>query len=128
MYIVCGVKFIRIDGTGCEQKMKSATKNQMYVMEIFYFFHQKQINMRMTHIYCGISIQRHFTWGCLRQNDVYNTKEENFMEYSITAEELQEMLNLMANGYICEKLEASETLYFYFCKAEDVKCFEFVKC
>ena len=89
MYIVCGVKFIRIDGTGCEQKMKSATKNQMYVMEIFYFFHQKQINMRMTHIYCGISIQRHFTWGCLRQNDVYNTKEENFMEYSITAEELK---------------------------------------
>lgn len=50
------------------------------------------------------------------------------MEYSITAEELQEILFLTANGWKCERFEADETLYLHFTNGSEVKKFEFVRC
>ena len=50
------------------------------------------------------------------------------MEYSITAEELQEILFLTANGWNCERFEADETLYLCFTNGSEVKQFEFVRC
>lgn len=50
------------------------------------------------------------------------------MEYSIVAEELQEIIKLISNGYKCEKFEADETLYLRLEKDGDIKEFEFVNC
>lgn len=50
------------------------------------------------------------------------------MEYSIVAGELQEIIELVSNGYKCEKLEADETLYLRLEKDGDKKEFEFVNC
>lgn len=50
------------------------------------------------------------------------------MEYSIVADELKEIIELVSNGYKCEKLEADETLYLCLEKDEDTKEFEFVNC
>ena len=50
------------------------------------------------------------------------------MEYNITAEELQEILDLVANGWNCERFEADETLYLCLTNGSEVKKFEFVCC
>lgn len=50
------------------------------------------------------------------------------MEYSITAKELQEIMELMLNGYECEKFEADETLYVKCTKGDMIKEYEFVRC
>lgn len=50
------------------------------------------------------------------------------MEYSIIAEELKNIIELIADGYKCEKLEADETLYLRLEKDGDIKEFEFVEC
>ena len=49
-------------------------------------------------------------------------------EYSITAEELQEIMELMANGWKCEKFEVDETLYIRCTHKSEMKDFEFVQC
>lgn len=49
-------------------------------------------------------------------------------EFSITATEIRKMLNLAADGWICEKIEENETLYIRFTKGKEEAEFELVKC
>ena len=50
------------------------------------------------------------------------------MEYSITAEELREILHLVETGWNCERFEADETLYLRLTNGSKVKKFEFIRC
>jgi exoribonuclease II len=49
-------------------------------------------------------------------------------EYSITAEELQEIFDLMADGWRCTTLEEGATLYICLELCSETREFEFVKC
>ena len=49
-------------------------------------------------------------------------------EYSITADELQEIFELMEDGWRCTTLEEGETLYIRLELCSEIKKFEFVKC
>ena len=43
------------------------------------------------------------------------------MEYSITEEELREIIEMLGNGWYCETVEADETLYVRFSDGEETK-------
>lgn len=50
------------------------------------------------------------------------------MEYSITEDELREIIETLGNGWYCETVEADETLYVRFSDGEETKDYEFVRC
>lgn len=58
------------------------------------------------------------------------TPEDYKMEYSIAAEELKEMFELVNNGWKAEDIRETEwkTLYIKFSKNDEVKKYEFVNC
>lgn len=49
-------------------------------------------------------------------------------EYSVTAKELQDIMELMANGWECDKFESDETLYIHLTNESETVDFEFVQC
>ena len=49
-------------------------------------------------------------------------------EYSVTGEELREIMELILNGYECETFEPYDTLYLRLVKGNEKKEFEFVYC
>lgn len=49
-------------------------------------------------------------------------------EYSITSEELQEIMELITDGWKCEKFEANSTLYVKLTDGSEEKDYEFVRC
>ncbi len=49
-------------------------------------------------------------------------------EYSITYEELREIIDLIASGWQCDKLEDGYTLYIKLTKGDKNKEFDFVHC
>ena len=49
-------------------------------------------------------------------------------EYSITYEELREIIDLIASGLQCDKLEDGYTLYIKLTKGDKNKEFDFVHC
>lgn len=50
------------------------------------------------------------------------------MEYSITEDELREIIEMLGNGWDCKTVEADETLYVRFSDGEKIKDYEFVSC
>lgn len=49
-------------------------------------------------------------------------------EYSVVGEELQEIMELILNGYECETFEPNDTLYLRLVKGNEKKEFEFIQC
>ena len=49
-------------------------------------------------------------------------------EYSITSEELKEIIELIAAGWQCERFEECYTLYIKLIKGDESKEFDFVRC
>lgn len=49
-------------------------------------------------------------------------------EYSITAEEMKEIVDLIGKGWRCVSLEADETLYICIESRSETKEYEFVAC
>lgn len=49
-------------------------------------------------------------------------------EYSITAEEMQEIVQLMADGWKCDELTECGVLYLRLSNGTEKKEFEFVEC
>lgn len=49
-------------------------------------------------------------------------------EYSITSEELKEIVELIAAGWQCDRIEEYYTLYIKLIKGDETKEFDFVRC
>lgn len=49
-------------------------------------------------------------------------------EYSIIAKELQDIMELIANGWECDKFEPDTTLYVHLTNGTENIDFEFVQC
>lgn len=66
--------------------------------------------------------------GKIVENFLMESLSGSSAEFSITATEIRKMLNLAADGWICEKIEENETLYIRFTKGKEEAEFELVKC